>query len=690
MQNDPVLQPQCDPLGLLKPLLLPSAVVILVALILRTILLFQFRDLPLFDIHIMDMSYFHLLATTGIPDTGFPEGPFFKAPLYPLFLKMVYGVFGDGPWVVRIVQIVLGSLTAGLTCALGGLLFNRRTGLISGLIVAFTATLMLYDLQILVPSLAIFLNMVSLLFLTLAFQTKRNWMYLAGALVLGLSAIARPTVLVFALAVMLYMIFLHRRCEIRMVGRPLVMFLVGLAIAIAPVTIRNYVESGEFVLIGTYSGINLYIGNNLNSDGVSAVVPGTGIEWWEDASMDDTRREAEAALGRSLTAVEQSAYWRDKALGEMFDNPSFVVSNMASKFVLFLGGLELANNFDIYYLKNRLPLISRGIWKGPIFFPWALLLSVGLAGMALVRRWSHEMRLLPLFTLSSIPALLLFFVTARYRLPLIPVFAVFVAVVVDYAIDSFKSLEWKRVAVAAVVAIAALVVSHWDLRNYSESTDAQGHQMMASLYERRGNLYEAERYYRFALQEDEYLPHANNDLGLLLLQKGNVDQAIFHHERAVMFQPDDWILHYNLGVAYMTGGQYERSIPEFRIAREYAPDFYGGANNLAMVYNRLGHADSALIEYRAATQIRPDDYRGFFGLGLAHQILEQRDSALVHYHTTAGLAPEYTNTYFNLGRLWLEESNADSCRFYLEKFLSASPIDPGLEAQATEILQSLE
>lgn len=575
-----------------------AVVVFLSALVMRSVFLYQFSSLPMFDTHIMDMDYFHRLATEGIADTGFPDGPFFKAPLYPLFLKLVYAVFGAGPWPVRIIQALIGSGSALLTFLLAGRLFSRRVAVIAGLLVAFCGTLILFDGQILVSSLTIFLNLLSLYCLTIALQTRRREFYLAGGLLLGLSAIARPTVLAFAMLMLIYLVWVARRSTSTSPWRTPFLFLLGLILAIAPVTIHNVVKSGEFTLIGTYSGSNLFKGNNLHSDGVSALIPGTGLEWWEGSSMDHSRAIAERDMGRPLSASEQSDYWRNRAVREIVNNPGWFAGHLWRKLLLFMGGYELANNFDIYYLTKRIPVLKPLVPKGPVFWPWGVILPLAVAGIVLAGRRSAENRLLVYFLAASIPAFLLFFVTARYRLPLIPILSVFAGYTIDAVIRGLRGFSLRRVTVALAFFLMILITCHLDPYSYATGTEAQGHQMVATMHNRNGNQAEAERYYRLALTEDNTLPHANNDLGLLLLSRGDIDQAIQYLERAVRYRPDDWLLRYNLAYGYLQANRPADAVPLLKGVIEEAPHFAHAAGNLGTAYLHLGQPREAGAAFR--------------------------------------------------------------------------------------------
>ena len=88
-----------------------ATVVFLVALALRIDFLLEFTAVPLFHIPIMDMAYHDQWARDIVAGRGAEYMPFFRAPLYAYALAGVYAMLGDGPWAIRIVQVILGSLS---------------------------------------------------------------------------------------------------------------------------------------------------------------------------------------------------------------------------------------------------------------------------------------------------------------------------------------------------------------------------------------------------------------------------------------------------------------------------------------------------------------------------------------------------------------------------------------------------
>lgn len=285
--------------------------------------------------------------------------------------------------------------------------------------------------------------------------------------------------------------------------------------------------------------------------------------------------------------------------------------------------------------------------------------------------------------------MLLFFVTARYRLPMIPVLAIFAALAIDNIASGTAKRSPRRLVVAAASFVMLLVIGRMDPLGYAGGSDAQGHQMMAALYEDQGDLTAAEDYYRLALKADPTLPHAHNDLGLLLLGQGEVEMATNHLELAAQYQHDEWLIQYNLGLAYTTGERWWEAVDQYRLVQQMVPQLNDATNDLARTWLMLGYADSALVQYRRLMKVIPDDYLLHFSTGLCHHVLEQRDSALWHYRQSLKLDPVYPRTHYNLALFWNEAAQPDSTRQYLQSFMTHGSGLPELSSNAQRLLDSL-
>ena len=117
-------------------------------------------------------------------------------------------------------------------------------------------------MRLLAPSLAICLQMAALYCAARAPAARGGRGWFAAGLLGGLTAIVNAPALV-----LLPVLAIAAR-------RRAVWLLLGAAIAVAPVTFRNWAEGRELVLVSSNTGINLYLGNNPRYDATVGMRPG--------------------------------------------------------------------------------------------------------------------------------------------------------------------------------------------------------------------------------------------------------------------------------------------------------------------------------------------------------------------------------------------------------------------------------
>jgi hypothetical protein len=331
-----------------------------VAFLLRLIHLLELRhNDPLFLSPQMDALYHHQWALAIAAGKEFIADAYFRAPLYPHFLGLVYKLFSANQMVVRIIQSLIGSATCGLTYLLARRLVEKHQipnpksqtstkvsnpksaicnrpaegfARAAGFVMAAYPLAIWYDGELQLEGLLTFLLMLGFVLLYRSRDTDRQW-WLPG-IVFGLASLARPNVLVF-LAVLPVWLFLERgrirpTCPTRRTALARLALVWGaVALVILPVTIRNYVASRQFVPIAWQAGTNFYIGNSPQSDGMTAILPGTRGSWW--GGFDDVKRLAEQAMGRPLTGAEIDRYWLGKGLEFWRQQPGKALGLLARK-----------------------------------------------------------------------------------------------------------------------------------------------------------------------------------------------------------------------------------------------------------------------------------------------------------------------------------------------------------------------
>jgi 4-amino-4-deoxy-L-arabinose transferase-like glycosyltransferase/predicted negative regulator of RcsB-dependent stress response len=429
-------------------------IVVGVALLLRLAFFFLNQKFnPTFRFPIMDSLYHHEWAMDLVKGGTRGTDVFFRGPLYPYFLALLYKLSGNSIAFAVFVQHLIGSLTAGLIYLTARDLFSRRVALVAGLTTALYWVLVYMEGDLLLETTFIFLNTLSMYLLLRAMKTNKLWLFAAGGFTLGLATIDRPSVMVFFIAVpvAIYLAARHRGAGTRSWITRLVVTAVACAIPIAPVMIRNYVVAKAIVPVGASGGVNFWIGNNPNSDGSTAIVPGTRADWW--GGYFDAIAIAEKDAGHKLNLAQVSDYYFAKGKQFIREHPDQAYPLMWKKFRMYWGAGERANDKYIYFFwqlakMKYVPL--PGFWLvGPLAF---------LGGVLLWRRRS-ELAMFYLFIIVYSLGVIAFFVNARFRLPIIPAMTLFSAYACVYLVASYRQKSLSLVKALLILAPAALFVN---------------------------------------------------------------------------------------------------------------------------------------------------------------------------------------------------------------------------------------
>src|SRR5205809_170564 len=121
---------------------------------------------------------------------------------------------------------------------------------------------------------------------------------------------------------------------------------------------------------------------------------------------------------------------------------------------------------------------------------------------------------------------------------------------------------------------------------------------------------------------------AHTNLGLVLFEKGMIDDAIAHYQSALQMQPDWWDAEYNLGTALLAKGQVDEALLHCERAVSMRPTDPDAQVSLGNLLFQKGRIDEAIAHYQKAITVHPDHFLARYSLG--HALLEkgELDSAI--------------------------------------------------------------
>jgi tetratricopeptide (TPR) repeat protein len=626
---------------------IPAAIVVL-AIVVRFLHDAEMARTPFFRFPGLDASW-HDEWARQIVSGDAPKDPFFRAPGYAYFVAAVYRMAGSGPWPIHAIQALLGGLTAWLVYRIGRRLFGRTAGLVASGMAAVYGPLVYFDGELLAPTLAI---PVFLLALHLSLRARSALDWLVSGLAFGLGAIILPNILavVLLLAAVMGVRSLARK-EAGRLTRSAVPLLLGTFLLILPVIIRNGVVGGDWGVLASQGGVNFYAGNNEKATGVSVVLPQFARQpgWREFVSR--TEAWATEQAGRPLKPSDVSRFYLEKGLKFWARSPGAALRLLCFKIYYLLNGHEIPNNRDLYSDRQHSHVLRILLWHaGPFHFPFGLVLPLAVLGLFVPvaaragppgrtgRSRRHEESgargILVLYLAAYALSVVVFFVTERYRLPLVPILIVFAA---GAGVNLARG--WKPGPGALVVAILAALISNSHFGHAGQSNPAQETVRLASAWFDAGDYRRSAETFQAAARQDPRSSEALDGLGAVFVAAGEKAPALSAYEEAVR-----------------------------RGSRNAATWF-----NRATLLLETNHTSEAVESLEQAVALDPGYVSAWVNLGLARGTLGRTDAAMNALDRALALSPGNATALQERGRLLAAQGNMKEARATFEEALVASP-----------------
>lgn len=199
------------------------------------------------------------------------------------------------------------------------------------------------------------------------------------------------------------------------------------------------------------------------------------------------------------------------------------------------------------------------------------------------------------------------------------------------------------------------------------------HYNLGIVLSERGETDQAVDQYRQAITLRPDYTEAHYNLGRLLAEQGQFDDAIAHYEEALKANPADAEAQNNLGVTLFGIGRVDEAIVHYRKALEIQPDYIESSCNLANALIATGDLDGAIVRYSACLSVMPDQAEAQYNLASALLRKNRIDEAIVHYQKALQLNPENADAHANLGSALLAKA---SVRDAVAEYTQAIQISP--------------
>ncbi len=591
-------------------------IIFLLAAGLRLFYTFQMqRNDPFFYHPFSDVLQYHQLAISVLKQGIIGSEPFYHPPLYQYFIAAAYALFGVNLLVVRIAQVLLGTINVLLIYILAKRYFNKTVAKIAGIFAAAYPMLIFYNAEILVPTFLIFLILLGLYLL----DTKRTSQIFLAGIIFGLATITRQNILIFIIFFPLFLLIKYQK----IILKSLLLFWGGSLLMILPVTMMNTIIFKEPILISWQGGVNFYIGNNPDADGITGIPPGSKKRDWYNAYLD-LRKNIEQEVGHSISFSEFDRVCYNKGFQFITNQPIKALGLFIKKFYLFFGGFEISSERDIYY-STKYGFLKFILFKIPFLqFPFGILFPLFLVGLYYTHnRWRDLCYPLLFIILYSI-SFMFFFVNARYRMPIIPILIIFGS---KGIFSLFTEKNKEKLILPLIIFFGSCIIFN---ANFYRITDpniyltkfqiaqtyfskgkydlalreiessikndpnfAESHNLRGLILKSLGRTHDAENEFLKSINLDSHFQEPYINLGNIFAQRGNLDKAEFYYTTAIEKGSSSSVVYNNLGNIYFQKGFFADALKFYGYALNRNPEYTSPLYHTGLIYYKLGRIAKA-------------------------------------------------------------------------------------------------
>jgi 4-amino-4-deoxy-L-arabinose transferase-like glycosyltransferase len=395
-----------------------------------------------------DGFFYNQIALDFLRTFSFDSIGIFRTPGYPLFLVLIYSIFGVKPWVVIFFQFLLNIGSISLLYLLGKAIFNKKIAIIASLFYLIEPYSVFYSSSLMSDGLFTFIFLLSMLMLVYGFKNNKLKYFCISAFLLGVATLVRPITQYFPILVILFILF-YKKITLSVRIKNISIYIFIFLIVLAPWLYRNYSKT-HVLTLSSLSGGNLLFFNAAVTESYK-----TGVAWdvvREKFSEDSKKRGTDLSDNLSISAQMKNCIIFEKMAKEYLSKnlKYYIVPHIFGCIKVFLHSANrdipkgvrefFKDNFNPpittdNFIKQKYLLVVVSIYLY-LFFCYALFFY----GAVLMVKEKQ------IFYLIFILGILFYFVNicgvighSRYKLPLVPFYTIISAYAVNKLITNYKN-----------------------------------------------------------------------------------------------------------------------------------------------------------------------------------------------------------------------------------------------------------
>jgi tetratricopeptide (TPR) repeat protein len=169
----------------------------------------------------------------------------------------------------------------------------------------------------------------------------------------------------------------------------------------------------------------------------------------------------------------------------------------------------------------------------------------------------------------------------------------------------------------------------------------------------------AEQLLRKALAENPRNANAHNNLGTILAEKGNLNEAKVHYSHALTHDPGEHNARRNLAAILLEQGDVAEAIALYRVVVQAQPQSAVASSKLAIALLKAGEVAEASKYFANAARLDPQNAEAQFYLGMVSQRLGNERSAAEAYAASLRCQPDYVPAVMGLASIRIMARDPD-------------------------------
>ena len=313
----------------------------------------------------------------------------------------------------------------------------------------------------------------------------------------------------------------------------------------------------------------------------------------------------------------------------------FLVAARAAWF--YLGKILWPSHLVFIY--TRWTVDTHAVWQ--YLFPVAAILV--LAALYVLRNWFR----------GPLAAVLLFLGTLFPALGFINVYPF----VFSYVADHFQYLAAAGMisALSAAFSLAADRLAPDGRKGARAAVAGIALVLVGLTWSQCANYRDLETFYTSILEENPGSWLAHDNLGVVLVRKGRIDEAVGHYKEAMRLNPDYPEAYNNYGNVLALEKRWDEAGEAYAGALKARPSFAEAEYNWGNAMSDAGNFREAQKHFRKAIQLRADYPNAHYGLANALANSGRLPEAAIEYRETLKLEPGSPEAHANLGLALAEQ-----------------------------------